>query len=414
MCRLCHAVHEAGGAYKLLRADSPDAPCLYCHTSGSPHSSTIVYDLNPDGVETANGHTIGAGPLIPQSSVRQSMAAASLTTADADGRPITETIRVRSYDANRNALFRLARHHSQEPAGTGDAGYVKAGPTALGCVSCHDPHDAPDMVWRPRAFSDDFQEGDFRTQSYKLLRAYPSGSTTGAPNEAGYYDASQAVKVVEDDVRPGRNVSSNHSCETTYTENGVVRTQPLYVLQSIGTDPTADDKADPSRVNQFALSYWCADCHNLSLGESTKLGRRERDAKAHTSRSHAAPFVGAGLGAGQCYSCHRNDLAPQMGETDPPGYGQGVTHTEALDPSLAECTRCHYGTGDYAAEQAAAAFDSDFPHSGKPSDAKLLGSYTNVVGGPDGDDLAAEFTPVSEGNLDAVCLRCHPGVGVHQ
>lgn len=414
LCGLCHAVHQANGAYELLRADSPDAPCVYCHTAGSAHSNSVVYDLNPDGIETANGHTIGAGPTIPESSVSQSMETVTLSTVDADGRPISETIKARSYDSNSNILFRLGRHHGQEPAGTGEAGYVKVGPTALSCVSCHDPHDAPDMVWRPREFSADFEDGAFRTQGYKLLRAYPSGSTTGAPNEAGYYDASQAVKVVEDAVRPSRNVSSSQSCETTYSENGVVRTQPLYVLQSIGTDPDLDGSADPSRVNQFALSYWCADCHNLSLGESTKLGRSEFGAKAHTSRSHAAPFVGAGLGAGQCYSCHRDDLAPRMGETDPPGYGQGVTHAQALRPALGECTRCHYGTGDYAAEQAAAGFRSDFPHSGKTSDIKLLGSYTNVADGSDQGSLASMYAAVTEQNLDAVCLRCHPGVGVHQ
>ncbi|RJQ54979.1 MAG: hypothetical protein C4521_03775, partial [Actinobacteria bacterium] len=44
-CKVCHAVHRAEGAYYLLRADSQDDACDYCHI-GSAHSTRIVYDLN--------------------------------------------------------------------------------------------------------------------------------------------------------------------------------------------------------------------------------------------------------------------------------------------------------------------------------------------------------------------------------
>ncbi len=59
----------------------------------------------------------------------------------------------------------------------------------------------------------------------------------------------------------------------------------------------------------------------------------------------------------------------------------------------------------------------DFPHSGRTTDIKLLGSYS--VSMPVGGGSVAGATTlvnrtISESNLDAVCLRCHPGVGVHQ
>ena len=70
-CKVCHAVHRAEGAYYLLRADSQDDACTYCHIGGSAHSSKVVYDLNPGGIYTTNGYTIGAQTQIPDSTVRQ-------------------------------------------------------------------------------------------------------------------------------------------------------------------------------------------------------------------------------------------------------------------------------------------------------------------------------------------------------
>ena len=65
-CKVCHAVHRAEGAYYLLRADSQDDACSYCHIGGSAHSSKVVYDLNPAGIYTTNGHTIGAPDSDPR------------------------------------------------------------------------------------------------------------------------------------------------------------------------------------------------------------------------------------------------------------------------------------------------------------------------------------------------------------
>ncbi len=104
------------------------------------------------------------------------------------------------------------------------------------------------------------------------------------------------------------------------------------------------------------------------------------------------------------------------------------------------CTQCHFGTADYAVamgNMGAGATPTnmttlpdlgfDFPHSGRTTDIKLLGSYTiNVPAGgftPELREPAAARRrfdqprpgdSISENNLDAVCLRCHPGVGVHQ
>ncbi len=73
-CKVCHAVHRAEGAYYLLRADSQDDACSYCHIGGSAHSTKVVYDLNPAGIDTTNGHTIGARAQCrtpPSASTRQ-------------------------------------------------------------------------------------------------------------------------------------------------------------------------------------------------------------------------------------------------------------------------------------------------------------------------------------------------------
>ncbi|HSK47873.1 MAG TPA: hypothetical protein VLA05_07715, partial [Coriobacteriia bacterium] len=86
------------------------------------------------------------------------------------------------------------------------------------------------------------------------------------------------------------------------------------------------------------------------------------------------------------------------------------------------CSQCHYGTGNYAENR----FDgravgdelvaSDFPHSGEDDDYKMLGSYSILA--PAGGVGAATTTiddtvAVGAGNLDAVCIRCHGGIGTY-
>jgi len=439
-CKVCHAVHRANGAYYLLRADSQDDACSYCHIGGSAHSDKVVYDANPDGIYTTNGHTIGAQTQIPDSSESQEATAVTLSTTDANGDPLEETIHVRSYETAKNEMYRFGRHHSQSPVSTGRSGYAKIGPLALRCMNCHQPHNATELVWKPRDFTpftsanySTATDGAFRTSSYKLLRRYPSASTYGTVNSYGYWDDVQAIKAIEDSATAGLNFSQEMSAESTYTENGVTRRQPLWIAQDIHK-PDPDSESGiyryPNKVNNMALSWWCADCHNLNVGGWEPLTDPELGFKAHTERTHPAPYYGAYTGPGQCYSCHRNDLSPQMGltaATNPDrssGYAAGhtvggvVSATAITGSSRNGCTQCHYGTGDYYRERVdgggVPVVESDFPHSGGTEDIKMLGNYSASVA-----SATASYAPtysqttVTENNLDAVCLRCHPGVGIH-
>ncbi len=427
-CKVCHAVHRAEGAYYLLRADSQDDACSYCHIGGSAHSSIVVYDLNPAGIDTTNGHTIGAACSVPDSSVRQYAQAVTLNGVDCDGNPISEIIQVRAYDANKLQMYRFARHHGQSDEGTGRSGYSKIGPLNLRCMSCHQTHNAIDEVWRPRSFTNwpswmytGVVDGPFLPKGYKLLKRYPSASTTGTPNSFGYYDPGQQVKVIEDSATVGVNYSNQYSAAFTYFENGVTAAAPIWIAQKFGAGPNDEGvHRYPNKVNQMALSWWCADCHNLNVGAWQFLTQQELGFKAHTERTHPAPLVGAYSGPGQCYTCHRNDLAPQMGlaaASNPSTDTAGNTHGTPYSSVHAICTQCHYGTRDYFYErvQPITYQRSDFPHSGRNSDIKLLGSYTTTFIDNNGNWTSTyQAATITENNLDAVCLRCHPGIGVHQ
>ncbi len=101
-----------------------------------------------------------------------------------------------------------------------------------------------------------------------------------------------------------------------YNQNGETAAAPIWIAQDIH-EPDAAAYHDrpgggayryPYANSKFALSYWCADCHNLNLGGWEPLADPELGFKAHTERTHPAPFYGSYSGPGQCYSCHRNDM----------------------------------------------------------------------------------------------------------
>ncbi len=411
-CKVCHAVHRAEGAYYLLRADSQDDACDYCHIGGSAHSSLVVYD---DGKYTTNGHTIGAQSEIPDSSVDQWTEQVTLETTDADGDPVSETIMVRAYDEAKNQMYRFTRHHGHGDWGTGSAGYGVVGPLALRCMNCHQTHNASAQVWRPAeieaeqtvAFGGGSVASGDRGDGYKLLKRFPAGSTVGTANSYGLYEPGQVVKVPETTLTAGFNYSTSDSAEFTYTEYADGEfAAPIWVAQHIG--PEAGDEhgadRDADSINEAALSVWCADCHNLNIGGADMLENEELGFKAHTERTHPAPFVGAYTGPGQCYSCHRSDgLAPVMG-----GTYDGVTYPSR--GAVSGCTQCHYGTSDYYFNRMnpVTAIDSDFPHSGGADSIKLLGSYSVDPEDPTTIDTT---TVITSENLDAVCLRCHGGIG---
>jgi hypothetical protein len=413
-CKVCHAVHRAEGAYYLLRADSQDDACDYCHIGGAAHSSKVVYDF---GKYTTNGHTIGAQTQIPDSTVAQWAEAVVLSTTDAGGSVLSEVINVRAYDEAKLSMYRFSRHHGHSPVGTGRSGYIKVGPLALRCMSCHQVHNATNEVWRPRVLNTDsgttyagWYDGDFASAGYKLLKRYPSGTTSGAANAFGYYDAPTAVKVIESSATAGVNFSQASSMAFTYAENGVTRTAPVWIAQDIhaGEDGAAAPYRYPASVNQFATSYWCADCHNLNLGGWEALDNPELGFRAHTERTHPAPFYGAYGGPGQCYSCHRNDLPQKLGETNV--VAGGTAPSSIAGTNRDGCTQCHFGTADYKVATQAASYD--FPHSGDPATAfKLLGGYSVDI--ENNAPTTIKTATIGSGNLDAVCLRCHGGIGVN-
>ncbi len=411
-CKICHAVHRAEGAYYLLRGDSQSDACDYCHIGGSAHSDKIVYDSNVNGTNTTNGHTMGSF-MVPDSSVAQTATPVTISGTDGTGATITEVVNVRSYDVTPIELYRFSRHHSQSPVGTGRSGWKPVGPNALSCFSCHQPHNAPAQVWQPSAFDPNLvaDTPGGNPNGYKLLRRFPSGNWAGALNTYGMVDSTAAVKVPETTLTAGVNYSTDFSNSLSYTENGYTGKTPTWISQNISGESGGTGPAeDPATVNQYTLSVWCADCHNLNIGGSNPLANEELGFKAHAERTHPAPFTGAHSGPAQCYSCHRDDLSVMNGAADPVGYGRSQASNGTAQDS---CSQCHYGTKAYYNDHLTAVRDSDFPHSGGSDDVKLLGSYTAAVATGGSYTPAFSATTITENNLDAVCIRCHPGIGVH-
>jgi len=412
-CGICHGEHLAEGAYFMIRSDSRDDACSYCHVGGSAYSKLAVYSLSDSGIAAPNGHTIGASPVIPDSSVYQWTEDVSLTITDADGNEITETIRVRRYDSKRNKIFRFARRHGHDAPGDGPNGYLRVGPMPLGCTSCHQPHNAKDLIWRPVALED----GSRLENGYKMLRASPSGSIYGAANINGpegdtwteSYDEGMPAwePYIEFEPESGK-VYVNASNiirvpETTMTADNTGYGHTIYTaFEGVAESRRQGPHSDPQTVNQYALSPWCADCHNLNIGYFKQSARAELGYKSHSDRTHPVPYKGAHNGPGQCYSCHRNDMPIEPGVSY---YSDEGT----------VCESCHFGTGSYKLVSDDLNGDgitgdsSDFPHSGTSDSIKLLGNYVGYMDADGNRQIRAG--KVGKDNLDGVCKRCHTGIG---
>lgn len=467
-CKVCHAVHRAEGAYYLLRADTQDDACSYCHIGGSAHSRKVVYDL-AGTIYTTNGHTIGASSVIPDSSVYQWLEEVELKTVDADGAEVTATIEVRRYYERRNKMFRFARHHGQSAVGNTNnrGGYGRIGPLALRCMNCHQPHNATDMIWKPYGFIEGVYGSSFTDYGtrlldrtgYKLLRRSPSGSIIPALGDGSRLDnefttptvvgnpsdgfaSTQTAWETQIDRLPvwplGQNSGIRRGLIVWAPEDATIGPHNTglpgsintngYTSATIWTDwPEVPEHEfhgapyrDPSVVSPFALSVWCADCHNLNIGYWTEAEPEEHAMEfgfhQHTARTHPAPYVGAYNGAAQCYSCHRNDM-PLV-----PSGGMVTTYTTTNGWGLyrtasASCEQCHFGTATYNTVHKYQESQNnwayyDFPHSGASDNIKMLGTWTAYI--PGGSTNATMTTTiVTSDNLDAVCKRCHPGIGVN-
>jgi len=404
-CKTCHAVHRAEGAYYLLRASSSDDACDYCHVGGSAHSSKVVYDSSTNGKYTENGHTIGAGSAIPDSTTRMRTSFTSIERDGIEGPTAGDLqVPIREYEEAEKKLYRVVgfgRHPAGHPSfGYGETAggldqanspvYAAIGPTSLSCSSCHQTHNAAALIWRPQAFSeaDPVDADGFLAAGYKLLRRFPGASAAVTEEykfEGEPLGSTVLAKVPESRLTTGFNYSETVSLETTYAEGGDDWRQPDWVVSG-GFAGGAMGSA--TVVNQFTLSVWCADCHNLNIGGTSQLVGTEELGffTSHAERTHPVPSnaaFGGSTGGFQCYSCHRNDL----------DYGTG-------------CNMCHYSAASYRAR--VESVGSDFPHSGSGDGYKLLGSYSWA---PDDVDPTADYPlevqPIGPENLDAVCIRCH-------
>ncbi|MBS3956096.1 MAG: hypothetical protein KGZ40_00975 [Clostridiales bacterium] len=386
-CKVCHAVHRAEGAYYLLRANSQDDACNYCHIGNSARSRKIVYDSSgAQGIYTTNGHTIGASSIIPDSSVRQWLTDTTISTVDASMNTTSTTIQVRRYEERRNAMFRFTRDHGNFGHG-GFGDWARVGPNALTCMSCHQVHNAQELVWRTA----DAPAG------YKLLRSSPSGSVNDQAMMVGRAGGTVTTAEIIDVPTTDLTAANTGLPDTVWTD---WRQAGRY---HNGVFVAVDPQLDPAQVTSRALSVWCADCHNLNIGSSSAVPS-QFGGEMHGDRTHPVPYTGTSSGGpAQCYSCHRADMP--------------LTPANSVGGPDATCNQCHLGTVGYATMRTAAENAGnwalyDFPHAGPANDFKMLGRWTSSMDAT-GWATPSQVGTLSAGNLDAVCLRCHTGVGVN-
>jgi hypothetical protein len=289
-------------------------------------------------------------------------------------------------------------------------------------MNCHQPHNAVNMVWRPTALETEAKLAG----GYKLLRLMPSASIQGTATIgatatfAGHYedyDVGMQTHKAYTEYNPAAGkvyVNAANTIKVPETTMTALNTGPGKTIYTAYTGVEAahqyGPKRDPQTVNQYALSPWCADCHNLNIGYWKNTSNAELGFKSHSDRTHPAPYTGAYNGPAQCYSCHRNDL-PIVPATvhygDPSGFLKG-------------CERCHFGTGSYKVAKDnvdGAGTKSDFPHSGQGNTIKLLGPWQTKADPTKTSNIWMDTTgtaaSVTSNNLDGVCLRCHVGIGTN-
>jgi hypothetical protein len=400
-CKVCHAVHLATGTFMLMRAATASDACAYCHVGDQRHSNLSAY-TNPNnshGIYPSNGHTIGSGPSIPDSSIRQWLEPLRLTAA-ADDDPETSyewDLKVRRYGTERMKLF-VYTGVSSGGDESYESGSVRRGPTLLTCLSCHQPHNAIDQVWKP-AFSD-----GSAANGYKLLRSSPSGSLMSTdpaenPNEiTGWIDGITRIRIrVPETVYGAANTGHAMGDESGSGDGQTLDPDAAFTTWTQWGAPDEDISGGPSQ----ALSVWCADCHNLNIagngpavadpaiGAAFRAGTGWDEAPVSRTRYHADRTHTAGTRLISCMSCHRvNCLGGRPDGQNDPG---GQWDPGNPDKSAADCDVCHYGDR-YNDDREV----NDFPHSGADTSAKLLFDWYDAADGE---------------ALDQVCLYCHDQVG---
>ncbi len=373
-CKTCHAVHRASGGFKLMRVDDPNDACSYCHVGTHLHSNKAAYFAGDATVYPTNGHTIGSGKSIPDSSTWQWLEAKTLTGGDTG--EFSAVVNIRRYNAAKNKIMMWSAPRASYHA---HGGLERWGPTLLTCMSCHQPHNASNLIWKPDA-----------TNGYKLLRSAPSGGVvipagaarggvafTSADNKAWMetyspWSAGYPIAI-------GRAVQDTLSASNTGMANALGDgSWPDTSSGNVGKTIYTQWKSRAFNVAEAAprLSVWCADCHNLNIGYYERIGepnfRGGKNGEYHSDRTHSAG------GRIECWNCHNTSLVTQSSNYT--GVG---------------CAKCHWynnGATIYNTYNAG----SDFPHAGATTSTKLLA-----------DDYDA-----STEHLDFICIRCHDLVGV--
>lgn len=466
-CKTCHAVHRANGTFALMRVDSPDDACNYCHIGSHRHAASEAYFGGSNGIYSSNGHTIGSSSSIPDSSIWQWNENVTLTSADA-----TTSITVRRYLTQRSKIFRYIVHGNR---------FIRVGPSALRCSSCHQVHNASRQIWQPVAsgFLPDadgnlIPAGTKLTNGYKLLRNSPSGGiSVGATDTAILNTGSTAVTGARglaklngtwydpgvqglDGLASGTSDYRIKALETTinpvtglqWADDAVVQGSNLTGYtpwKYVAGSNTPSQLVTAMPIVEASMGIWCADCHNLNIaGKQTAVGfgvGKSGDGMLG-DRSHVVPGElrqGTVMQVGgTCQQCHNSDMP--------------------LDASSArfgtdDCGGCHVTTAMYnfyknggkdklgrtwaSAEasgevpmmnQVAQAARSDFPHSGPDEGSKLLNARdrrlpatasnnwsTNPSIGVEAatgnvfDTQGSAYLPGNGDGQDKVCKTCHSG-----
>lgn len=427
-CKTCHAVHRANGAFALMRVDNVDDACNYCHIGSHRHASKEAYFGGSNGIYSSNGHTIGSGKEIPDSSIWQWTENVTLTSAEGD----TAQVPVRRYLTQKNKIFRYIVHGNR---------WIRVGPNNLRCASCHQVHNATRQIWTPQSsgYMKDangvtIPAGTELVGGYKLLRNSPSGGIAVHANDAAILNSGSTAVVGTRALSkvnftywdPGYALNANTNGNTrdglaAATDDYRIRALETTIALSTGLSDTGAVIQGPNvtgytpfkyfaptntpaetvanmPVYETSLSFWCADCHNLNIaGKSLAAGfgtSRGGDGMLG-DRSHAVPSqMRAGtvtVSGTHCTQCHNSDM-PLDGSSRFAGSDCGACHVTVQMYSYYKNGGTNQNGQTWA--QAAAAGElprvkgvqltataarSDFPHSGPDWSKKLLNARDRRV-----------------------------------
>ncbi len=460
-CKTCHAVHRASGAFALMRVDNPDDACNYCHIGSHRHADSEAYFGGTNGIYSSNGHTIGSGKDIPDSSVWQWTENVTLTSADA-----TALVPVRRYLTQQNKIMRYIVHGNR---------FIRVGPYNLRCAGCHQVHNATRQIWKPKwsglgPSGGAASAGETMTLGYKLLRNSPSGGITvnsAHINSDGTLNSSPATtsraysRLNFTYYDPGRagHIDGLSATTVDYRLTALERSYEPSTGTEVGTGaaimgsnitgytaikyfaPTniATEVATNSPVYETSLTWWCADCHNLNVAGKTLapgFGTGRGGDGMLGDRSHATPGMyraGTVAAAGtHCTACHNSDM-PLDARAIFTGSDCGGCHItnqmfHYYKNQITVTGNTWAGRNDAYAHGVAQEERSDWPHAGPDWGRKLLNardrrlvaittnnntttnpSYPGHPGGADYDTQGSAVNFTTGDDMDKVCKTCHGG-----